>query len=792
MNVALHTFSGGGILRSVMMTVQLPVIFIAMGVEAAAREKEEGEHQALLPALRSDVFTYFIPLAIACLLSSMIEFCRQEDQGLHAIGQAAKQFAGRFFWCSGVTVHGDPYDTLAMGLIYCVAAMFVASVLFHVIQVFTAVLQASARQRLIITAAAGGLSIIIAVLLAEYKIWIPFSADIGILGVFYMALGYLLYSIWQERTAAAAVKAGSVRMTVAVVLTALAAALSAAVCVIAFRKGVYLEPAARHYSPAAVLTSLCGCVLFFMAAGAVYSILARVFRFEPELSLLQYIGRHPALFMCVHFCDFVFVVFYTYRRLGTSHSLQFIARLCFIIATMFFITAFAKLWAELGEKQPEQAAELGKKSTVYLEEDIPFLDLVRKIRNRLTPLHTAAFYIVFSYLYLNSFLRTTMIPSLIGHFGYSDDFYFSQRCAAYLMSLIAAVSIFKLKNRKELALALSVFLTGYLHWFVRGFFDVIELFIPIVAAAGQDFKKILKIAFGIGITVMIAAFWLSQNGYIYDIVRDVWGSIYDYHSFGIINTTDWAAHMMFLMLNWYLIRNGSMTLLEYAVMIFILRFNMVLVHGKTDIVCMALFIVLAGGLQGWRYLRSRTGIKRWKLVDQLERLIKRAGKYAISVFHLLCTASMFIAACLYGITGNMLADRVSRLFLSTDSRAKQSWEALSSNSVKLFGSSIYEHGYGAQFQLPAGAEYFFLDSLYIRWFVVYGLAAFVLLNILVNRTYVQALKQKYYAIIVAISVMIAGAVMEHFAGVIAYNVLLMFVFAGYHDQIVMTDTRNML
>lgn len=372
------------------------------------------------------------------------------------------------------------------------------------------------------------------------------------------------------------------------------------------------------------------------------------------------------------------------------------------------------------------------------------------------------FYICFGYMTLNRSLHTTMLRELLVRWHLYRASIVTYNATILIVCFIAWISIIRMKNRTHRAISIIVMLIGMSHWAFRDMYEVFSLCVLVVAAYRKKFRVILYTELIVGSFMLALAFAASQVGIIADFIRGG-----RFHAFGIINTTDWSAHVLFLILTLAAIRRGCLRWYEYLSIIVLLRFNMMWVGGKTATACILFFIV-------------SIIISRFIVGDQhiTNKMIYIHG----IVFIAIISIGVIAFSILFGphfqsadpIEYGVLRTVVQRLQINS--------QVLKPDNISLLGRFIQERGNGTIQFLPAGVEYYFIDCAYVRCLVIYGICGYLVLELIIILSYRAAIQSKKYYFILILMVVIIDGLMEQHMLEYFYNPFLLLPFADISDN----------
>ena len=377
-------------------------------------------------------------------------------------------------------------------------------------------------------------------------------------------------------------------------------------------------------------------------------------------------------------------------------------------------------------------------------------------RETVTGVTDILFFLAFSFCYSWEFINTTMFKK-----GFEDAF--EERMdgwyhlAVGLALVCGIVAVLLQKNIRLLVFEALILAAGFLHWKAgAGKYGYYVLCVLIVGMTGRSFKALLAIAFSIGTAIMAAAFAASQLGVIEDLVYEG-----GRHSFGIVYCTDCAAHILFLMIIYAMLRLESLGLAEYVVMILVSAI-MLMTKAQADIACCFLLIA---GLIVYRMT------KKWHH-GKAVRLISTGAVFSYVI----------LAVLSFAVTLGFNRDDQNlrkKLQYSLIRRLEMNQQALRDNPLTLFGTKIEEHGFGGRTtNLPGWDKYFFVDCSYIRLLVIGGIMLFVLILMTMTYAQIRCFAAGNYGFIFLLTLVAAACVMEHHLMEYYYNVFPLMAFSG--------------
>ena len=290
-----------------------------------------------------------------------------------------------------------------------------------------------------------------------------------------------------------------------------------------------------------------------------------------------------------------------------------------------------------------------------------------------------------------------------------------------------------------------------------GYEFLLETALLIVGAFGIDYKKILQVGLWVEAYVLLTAMLGSVTGVVRDLIYYEDGLAE--HSFGIIYPTDFAAHIVFLLLTaWALARpfwRPVLLGLTAAAVVFLVRYNGTRC-GIIVLICTAAAMLYSHYL---RRLFFRNPGRKW--ADAL-----RAGAV------LICPAVMVSLTSLY--------DRENALLVEVNSwitnRLSLGRDAMTTYGIKAFGTAFEMEGNGGTLS-NYHANYNFVDSSYVLILLRYGWVVLALLCAAGVYIAYRALRAGNRSLYWAVLLVFVHSMIEHHMIEVCYNVFLLLAFA---------------
>lgn len=294
---------------------------------------------------------------------------------------------------------------------------------------------------------------------------------------------------------------------------------------------------------------------------------------------------------------------------------------------------------------------------------------------------------------------------------------------------------------------------------VTGEREPFYLTMAVVAARGVDFRKILKVCAYVTLAVVAAAFVASLTGYIENLRYYTEGRGYR-NSFGIVYTTDFAAHIFFLMLNFFYAYREKLKGWHYVAALAVAAAVYVACKARIDVACMLLLLAGYGGFTCYQRAEHK-----FMVPDRL-RKISRA----------VMTASMPLAAII--MTALTLLYTKGSAFWSAFPESLQlrflyGQQGLERYSFTPFGQQVTLIGQGGQLVYPE--NYFFIDCSYLYCFLLFG-AVFLVLVLAAYVLCCMKYRDDFY-LMYAVMLTALNCMIEHHLTDIAYCVFVLALFS---------------
>lgn len=338
--------------------------------------------------------------------------------------------------------------------------------------------------------------------------------------------------------------------------------------------------------------------------------------------------------------------------------------------------------------------------------------------------------------------------------------------------LIIKIVINDARNIKAFLFDIIYLITFYFIYKGTGYISLLELGFFVLGAKDIPYQKIIKLFVLVITSSIVITILGALTGCVQDLIFVQDGMFK--HAFGIAYTTDFGAHVLFLVLAYLSLREKAPGIGLNAALVFLAYILYRYSGTRCSSGCMV-FLVL-GGL----YIKySEKGISKTKKVKS------RWNKIQIKMIHfidccLALTVPIFalltILLTTYFTYGNVFLNIVNQFFSGRLGLGKK---AIQKYGFSFWGSPFDMIGVGSN--LVTRADYNFIDSSYVMICVRYGIVLFFLaiLGFLWLAAKTIRVGRRYMLVILA--VMAVHSVVEHHLLDISCNPFVLLIFANFNS-----------
>ncbi|MFJ6942089.1 MAG: hypothetical protein ACIRZV_04645 [Limosilactobacillus mucosae] len=368
--------------------------------------------------------------------------------------------------------------------------------------------------------------------------------------------------------------------------------------------------------------------------------------------------------------------------------------------------------------------------------------------------------IAFAFEFVVAFLITST---------YTD--YFSNHLLHTLMFAGLALVLLKIflfddLDLKWLAIDAIVLILLLITWRTSKEFSLFSMGIFVLGARNVDFKRIIKIYFYVGMLLLAFVVISAMGGLIKNLVyrRDMTNIVRQ--SFGIAYPTDFAAHVLYLILAYAYLKFGKIKWYDYAVFlaaaVFLVKFS--------DARLSAYAIILSIPVL-WIGQRAQT--------DHLLSRFIASFYWTVPIL----LAYLVIIASYFFTPSNKTLTKVNN---ASSGRLFLGHKAISEYGFSMFGKQIIEHGWGGANGLKmsqnAPANYFFVDSSFLRMTILYGIIMAIIILLAMTKISWESFQKGSFALASIIVIVSVSAMVEQRLLDLAYDPFLIALLANVYTQ----------
>lgn len=352
---------------------------------------------------------------------------------------------------------------------------------------------------------------------------------------------------------------------------------------------------------------------------------------------------------------------------------------------------------------------------------------------------------------------------------YTD--YFSNHLLHTLMFVGLALVLLKIflfddLDLKWLAIDAIVLILLLITWRTSKEFSLFSMGIFVLGARNVDFKRIIKIYFYVGMLLLAFVVISAMGGLIRNLVyrRDMTNIVRQ--SFGIAYPTDFAAHVLYLILAYAYLKFGKIKWYDYAVFlaaaVFLVKFS--------DARLSAYAIILSIPVL-WIGQRAQT--------DHLLSRFIASFYWTVPIL----SAYLVIIASYFFTPSNKILTKVNN---ASSGRLFLGYKAISEYGFSMFGKQIIEHGWGGANGLKmsqnAPANYFFVDSSFLRMTILYGIIMAIIILLAMTKISWESFQKGSFALASIIVIVSVSAMVEQRLLDLAYDPFLIALLANVYTQ----------
>ncbi len=368
--------------------------------------------------------------------------------------------------------------------------------------------------------------------------------------------------------------------------------------------------------------------------------------------------------------------------------------------------------------------------------------------------------IAFAFEFVVAFLITST---------YTD--YFSNHLLHTLMFAGLALVLLKIflfddLDLKWLAIDAIVLILLLITWRTSKEFSLFSMGIFVLGARNVDFKRIIKIYFYVGMLLLAFVVISAMGGLIRNLVyrRDMTNIVRQ--SFGIAYPTDFAAHVLYLILAYAYLKFGKIKWYDYAVFLAVAVFLVKFSDARLSAYAIILSIPVL-----WIGQRAQT--------DHLLSRFIASFYWTVPIL----SAYLVIIASYFFTPSNKILTKVNN---ASSGRLFLGHKAISEYGFSMFGKQIIEHGWGGANGLKmsqnAPANYFFVDSSFLRMTILYGIIMVIIILLAMTKISWESFQKGSFALASIIVIVSVSAMVEQRLLDLAYDPFLIALLANVYTQ----------
>lgn len=365
---------------------------------------------------------------------------------------------------------------------------------------------------------------------------------------------------------------------------------------------------------------------------------------------------------------------------------------------------------------------------------------------------------------LGAYFARVIFDTTMFQFSWPVFFYPVIRVAALIIAWNNVINA-KWDNRKNALGCLIVAVIFCFSFTMTGYEFLFDLGILLLGAVGVSGRKIVKVYFICVLVVMYLALIASLTGCIPELVYKE-GELYK-HSFGICYPTDFAAHLVYMMLAFWVVFKKIPSIIPAIIMAGLTVTQLVFCGTQCSEIVMALSILCV------IYVAISQRVMR-------ENKILR--KLIIGVDKMVCMTTIICAVVIITLSIKYNPDipRLEQLNQILSNRLLLAQNAFQQYGISLFGTTFEMIGNGSGVVSRTG--YNFIDSSFCLILIRYGILPFgavLLISVLAS---IKALRTGNRRIVFALALIAVHSMIEHHLMELAYNPFLLLTFCNMNEE----------
>lgn len=312
-----------------------------------------------------------------------------------------------------------------------------------------------------------------------------------------------------------------------------------------------------------------------------------------------------------------------------------------------------------------------------------------------------------------------------------------------LVLVLFKVFFYDSDTLKKIVVNILILSLLFITWRKSGEFILFPLGIFVLGARNIKFKRIIYIYLIVGTTLLAFIFFSSLMGLTKALTfyRDQ-NTVR--RAFGIIYPTDFAAHVLYLVLAYCYLNFRKLSWKSYFIFVLIALFLIKFSDARLN--AYALILVIPVMMIGQR---AQKGYLLSKKIANFYWTLPILGCYLLTFISYIYSP------------GKKIMDKFDSLL---SGRIALSHQALDRYGIKLFGQHVHENGFGAARGIKNLSvnmnNYFYIDSAFLRLLIIYGLIMAVIVILCMTRISWDSIKKGDYALASIMVIVTISAIVE--------------------------------
>ena len=399
-----------------------------------------------------------------------------------------------------------------------------------------------------------------------------------------------------------------------------------------------------------------------------------------------------------------------------------------------------------------------------------FLNKTRQLIN--TPISGEQVYLfAFGYYFILSFLQTTT------YIAYISENVIQKLSMLAIALVVAKIFVYDAKNIKVFFIYLIASFFLVVIWRTTHDVKFFSLSIFELGAKNVNFRKVIYLYFLIGLTFLIFTIGSSLFGIIKNLVYFRGTTNITRQSLGIIYPTDFAAHVLFLVLAYLYLRFEKLNFWDYLLVLI----SAIVLIAVSDARLSAYALILAIPIF---YFGNRANHGNFvsTIIASFYWTVPIIAAYTMSFLTIFYNSSNSIMLKI----NHLLSDRL-----------KFGSKAYDRYGVSILGQHVQEHGWGGlNGQTLADKslvdKYFFIDSSFMRLLIIYGLLMTLIVVLVMTIISWRSIQTSSYALASVLVLVTLSAVVEQHLLELSYNPFLIALLANTTLPLVKAERRQNL